>query len=61
MKVQTKRNEPYIDTNRIVISIGETEFRISENKLGELVVNKHSYDNTTMQILPQVSNEIILK
>jgi len=41
MKVQLKRDEPYIETNRIVISIGENEFRISENKFGELVVNKH--------------------
>lgn len=64
MKVQLKRDTEWIEiSSRLVIHIGETEYRVSENKFGELVINKHSLNDEkgdTIKLSPSVGNEIIL-
>lgn len=48
---------------RVVLVFENKEFRISENQLKELVVNKQTFneESSTIQVLPRVSNEIELK
>lgn len=64
MKVQLKRDTDWIEiSSRLVIHIGETEYRLSENNFGELVINKHSLNdekNDTIKLSPRVGNEIVL-
>lgn len=55
----TDNNEEHQEARKIKITIGETEYRISVNKFDELVINKHSFDDTSsITIMPSVSNEI---
>jgi hypothetical protein len=41
MKIQTKRDAEFIETDKILIQVGSVDFRISVNKFGELVINKY--------------------
>ena len=63
MKVQIKRDEEFIDLNKVVIRINEVDFRISVNKFDELVINKYQSGDGegSLMIIPNVSNEIIIK
>lgn len=49
-----------IEVRHITIYSGETEFKISVNKFGKLIINKQQYGDgeSAIQITPSVSNEI---
>ena len=59
MKVQTKRDEEFIDIDKITIRIDSVDFRISVNKFGDLVVNKFQNGDgeSAVIILPNVSRD----
>jgi len=46
-----------VETDRVVLTVGKNEFRLSVNSEGHLVVNK-AFE--TIAIFPSVSNEIRL-
>lgn len=60
MKVSTKRDEEFIDIDKITIRIDTVDFRISVNKFGDLIVNKFQNGDgeSAVIILPNVSNEV---
>lgn len=54
-------SEEHVDIDRhILITVGETHYKISLNKFDELVINKQHYgaDTTSITIMPYMSNEI---
>jgi hypothetical protein len=63
MKIKINRTEETTDVNMLTIVDGEKEFRIHINRLGELVINKMSFndESSSIVIIPRVSNEIELK
>lgn len=61
IKIARDQEEP-TEVQYLKIVQGDTEFRITENKFGELVINKYSHeDSSSINIQPIMSNEIILK
>ena len=66
MKVKNNRGEDFVTIrSNIVIQMDSddnVEYRISENKFGELVINKHTLNDlsSAIKIQPNVSNEILL-
>lgn len=67
MKVKLERSihdEGIIEISRLKVLIDdETEFIIKVNRFGSLVINKRQYGsrNSSIQIIPCVSNEIEIK
>ena len=63
--ISTSQGDSQITENasKVKVTVGESEFRISVNNRGELVVNKNCFGAGSSSILiePRVSNEIILK
>lgn len=62
MKIAIDRNEEWKEVNKVKVRVGDNQFTISVNKFDELIINKSwGYgDDSTMKILPCVSNEIKL-
>lgn len=61
MKVRRKREEAFEDVKRVVISIGEVRYNLSESVDGKLVVNKISDGDTDyLMVFPRYANEIEL-
>lgn len=62
MKIAIDRNEEWKEGNKIKIQAGDNQFTISVNKFDELVINKSwgESGDSTIKILPHVSNEIKL-
>ena len=59
MRIQLEREGQTMEVNKVTVYLNEeTEIRISVNKFGELVVNK---SDSAITIIPQVSNEILIK
>lgn len=59
MTIKLEREGEKIEVSKITIFLNdETEIRVSVNKFGELVVNK---SDSALIIIPQVSNEILIK
>lgn len=60
MKISIDRNEEWKEVNKIKVQIGESQFVISVNKFDELTINKSwgFGDDSTIKIIPNVSNEI---
>ena len=59
MTIKLEREGEKIEVGKITIFLNEgTEIRIQVNKFGELVVNK---SDSALIIIPQVSNEILIK
>lgn len=59
MEYSINNYEERFEARKIKITVGETEYRISVNKFDELVINKHSFDDSSsITIMPSVSNEI---
>jgi hypothetical protein len=59
MILKLEREGEKIEVSKITIFLNEeTEIRISVNQFGELVVNK---SDSAINIIPQVSNEILIK
>ncbi len=65
MKVSTKRDfsrDPiFEEVGQVTIQIGETRYRIEDNKEGGLCINKVDFNDSSIQITPRVSNEIFVK
>jgi len=63
MTIKTNRaqEEPVECTYLKVYNDLGSEFRISENKFGEIVINKFHQERCTIQIEPVMGNEIIIK
>lgn len=61
--IGARENSEVIESNHLKISVEGKEFRLSLNKFGELVVNKHVFDDSEgcIIIAPSVSNEIRLR
>ena len=66
MKIELERDGEFIDkgTSKIKIRVSGIDYRINEDKFGRLVINKHpseeSNADSSISIIPQVSNEIII-
>lgn len=58
MKLQLERDGEMIDVKRIIIHIGETQYRISETNLKKLEVNKHDLDDTDILVKPCYANQV---
>lgn len=59
MTIKLEREGEKIEVSKITIFLNdETEIRVSVNNFGELVVNK---SDSALIIIPQVSNEILIK
>lgn len=58
MKIAIDRNEQWIDCSKIIIKIGDNDFRISVNKFDDLIINKYGGVDGSIHITPSVSNEI---
>lgn len=63
MEIQIDRKEEKIEVKFITIIDNDKEFRIYKNGLGELVINKISFndESSSIMIIPRVSNEIEIK
>jgi len=61
MKIKINREDSFIDVDRVVIKIGDEEFRVSVSDLNHLVVNKFSFNNNTINITPNSNSEIRIK
>lgn len=60
MKIQTKRDTDFVEESRVVIKVGEVEFRLSLNKQNELIINKFQAGDGEghISVIPVTSNEI---
>lgn len=63
MKLQVKRDSEYIDLKRAVIELSNGDrFYINECHLtGGIVLNKCSENDSSICIVPRVSNEVLIK
>lgn len=63
MLIQTERNTDFTEVKDVTIQVGEVEFIITLNKFEQLVVTKVQYGGGegSIIIVPQVSNQIIIK
>lgn len=62
LTVSTGRNEEFIESNRIVIRVGEVDYRITLDKFTNgLIINKFTLDDTSISISPRVANEFLIK
>jgi len=60
MKVQINRENEVKEFNYLTVLIGDKEFRISEDKFGNLIINKQAYgtEDGAIVIRPNVQNEV---
>jgi len=49
------------EVSRVYILIGETEYKISEDKFRNLILNKSNDEDSSIYVTPQYSNEIRIK
>jgi hypothetical protein len=63
MNIKVNREEVSIQVRMVTILLGDSEFTLQVNNLGELTINKMCFGegSSTIQILPRVSNEIEIK
>ena len=61
MKAVLGYGKEKIEIVRMTIFIGETEFRISEDNQGNLVINKFAIEDSGINVHPSCSNEIKIK
>lgn len=63
MKIKTlKEQKVPTEVSKITILTQDgSEIRISENKFGEIVINKFHIESCTIKIVPQSSNEVIIQ
>lgn len=63
MEIKHNFSDKVLIVDKVTIIVGDREFRINVNRLGELVINKTSYgdDSSSIAIIPRVSNEIEIK
>ena len=63
MLIQTEREAEFTEVKDVTILVGEVEFIMTINKFGQLVVTKIQYGvgEGSISIVPQVSNQIIIK
>ena len=60
MKINTERNAKDEEVKFVEITIGESDYRITE-KYGKLRINKDSSGDTCLSVFPRYSNEIELR
>ena len=60
MKYIDERNGEEKETNYLRFVIGETEFALNEEQ-GELLITKINFNDSTLVIRPNVSNQISIK
>ena len=60
MELQITREGSKRETAYVIIHIGETKFRITEEIDGGIRINKFDFDDTSIKIQPCVSNEVII-
>jgi hypothetical protein len=60
MKAQVNRNTEFVETNTVVVIIGNNRFTLKETIDGRLQINKISLNDENYNILvaPRVGNEI---
>jgi hypothetical protein len=61
MKVNLEgKTDSFEEIKKVIIQIGDVDFRITENNLGDLVINKFQLGDgeSAIVIIPKVSNEI---
>ena len=60
MKIQTERSGEMIDSNYLLVTIGDRKYKISEEH-GKLIINKHCFDgDDSISINPQYGNQIAI-
>ena len=60
MKIQTKIDSEVLEVNILIVIIGNTKFRISE-EFGELIINKINFEDGNVSVRPQYTKQITIK
>ena len=60
MELQTKREGSKRETAYVIIHIGDTKYRITEERGGGIRINKFDFEDSSIKIQPCVSNEVII-
>lgn len=60
MELQTKREGNKREAAYVVIHIGETKYRITEDRDGGIRINKFDFEDSSIIIKPCVSNEVVI-
>lgn len=63
MLIQTEKDGFFTEVKNVTIQVDEVEFILTPNKFNELVITKSQYcsGDGKISIVPQVSNQIIIK